>query len=379
MRVFDGLLSLFAIGVLLNPFMAEAAECPTGTHEKEVKQHCKLYDEPVFFLEEKFKDTKDKCICFFREAFQTVDIVKAYEVKADSMAADFSNISNQKDAGQANSSQNIVSDFSNQAQNHHGALAKSLEIQFAKLDKKFKDYFQSINQLHQTGQNNLAPEITCRTTPPSKVPALWMVSIAKKSLEDLQRIYIGRNKSNGMRSDLRKIHSEARQAEKTSGEMKAVTSARAFRVGELKDNDPSEMLNDPTLTMAPHLYTRGAGMAAGVATSAVAHGAKILPGAVGITAAGLTEYLVYHEIDTGTLLTIGMGAVTTLVAGTVPGIIVGGTIGVFHTAGRNSAIQKHEYSEFSKKEILGNRKITASQLSLSWGKAKEISCIARAN
>ncbi len=217
-------------------------------------------------------------------------------------------------------------------------------------------------------------EITCRNSPQAKVPTLWMVSVAKKSLEDLQRVYLGKNKSKGLRTDLRKIHSEARKAEKISGKMKAVTAARGFDVGEVKDNDPKDLLHDPTITMAPHLPTRGAGVAAGLATSAAAQESKILPGAAGLAAAGLTEYLIYQQIDTETLLTTGLGTVTTIAACTIPGMIVGGTIGTLHTAGRNSAIEEHEFSEFSKREILANRKITAQQLSKNFSKSKNISC-----
>jgi hypothetical protein len=367
-------LPLLAFLLFVFPPLAHGESCPSQGSLKLAEPHCELFQEPIFQLDRVASTAKEKCLCFYREAYAIVDMVRKYETESAALAKEFSAHAAAEDAGQSDQAQHTASNISARAKNHHGEFASQLEGKFVLLKSYFDSYFQSLNKLNQLGMNNVGSEISGFQKPQSEIPALWSVSVARKQMTDLQKTYLGKDGKIGFSTGIRKVHREAKAAESASGQVQSLTAARALQVGTAGSDNANDILHDPTSSVAgPHYATRGAATVAGGAAGMLINGAKVLPGVAGVTAAGITEYLVYERTDPQTLLAIGAGAIVAAAKGTVAGIVVSGSIGALQYAGAKADALRHEYSEFSKMKILQNRSIRAQALSQEWLKHKNSS------
>lgn len=348
------------------------SSCQSTGDLKKAAPHCQLLEEPIFRDDPTAEKAKSDCLCFYREAYALVEVVKAYEQRARALSTEFDSHAAAMDSGNADLSQSKIAEMTGRAKEHHKTFADQLEGQYIQMQKLFDQYFQSLNRLYQSGLNNITPEISGWERPASKVPALWSVSVSKQLLKQLQKSWHGKENSNGLRLGIRRIYREARTAEQSSGQIQSISSARKLSVGSVGNTSSEDILNDPTVTMSsPHYLTRGAGTVAGGATGLLASGSKALPGVVGVSAAGIVDMFAYEEISKATLFNVGIGAIVTAAKGTVAGVIVSGGIGAVQYAGSKADALRHEYSEFSKRQILANRSITALELSKLWTTEKK--------
>jgi len=353
-------------GFVGSAFAAESSCKSTGDLQK-AATHCQLLEEPIFREDPAAEKAKSDCLCFYQEAYAIVEMVRAYQQKSNDLAKQFDAQASSVAAGQADQSQQMIAAMTAQSKTHHKDFADQLEIKYATIQKLFDQYFQSLNKLYQSGMNNITPEISGWEVPASKVPALWSVSVSKELLRQLQKSWQGSERSNGLRLGIRRIHREARTAEQSSGKIQSISSARRLSVGNVDNTSQEDILNDPTVSMSsPHFLTRGAGTVAGGAAGLLAGASKVIPGAVGMSAAGIVDMFAYEEISKATLFNVGAGAIVTAAKGTVAGVIVSGGIGALQYAGAKADALRHEYSEFSKQQILQNRAITSLELSKRW-------------